>query len=64
MKSKICGISDSKILKYLIEHPYPPQYIGFIVNYPESKRFVEYNILNKILKVEKKNSKFVPGGPN
>jgi len=43
MKSKICGISDSKTLKYLTEHPNPPQYIGFIVNYPKSKRFVEKN---------------------
>ena len=42
MKSKICGISDSETLKYLTRHPNPPQYIGFIVNYPKSKRFVEY----------------------
>ena len=59
MKSKICGISDSEILKYLIEHPNPPQYIGFIVNYPISKRFVEYDKLKKLLKVDKNNSKYV-----
>jgi len=59
MKSKICGISDSKTLKYLTGHPNPPQYIGFIVNYPKSKRFVEYNKIKKILKVDKKNSKYV-----
>ena len=59
MKSKICGISDSKTLKYLAEHPNPPQYIGFIVNYPKSKRFVEYNHLKEILKVDKKKSKYV-----
>ena len=45
MKVKICGISDSKTLKYLITHPHPPEYIGFIVNYPKSKRFVEFNKL-------------------
>ena len=59
MKSKICGISDSKTLKYLTEHPNPPQYIGFIVNYPKSKRFVKYNQLKELLKIEKKNSRYV-----
>ena len=59
MKSKICGISNSKILKYLTEHPYPPQYIGFIVNYPKSKRFIKHNLLRKLLKIDKKNSKYV-----
>jgi phosphoribosylanthranilate isomerase len=59
MKSKICGISDSKTLKYLTEHPHPPQYIGFIVNYPKSKRFVERNQLEELLKIDKKTSKYV-----
>ena len=59
MKSKICGISDSKTLKYLTEHPNAPQYIGFIVNYPKSKRFVEYDQLKDILKIPKNNSKYV-----
>ena len=59
MKSKICGISDSDTLKYLTGHPYPPEYIGFIVNYPKSKRFVKYNHLKKILKVDKKKSEYV-----
>jgi phosphoribosylanthranilate isomerase len=56
---KICGISDSKTLEYLTTHSSPPQYIGFIVNFPKSKRFVEYNKLKKLLKVKKKNSKYV-----
>jgi phosphoribosylanthranilate isomerase len=59
MKSKICGISDSKTLKYLIDHPNPPQYIGFIVNYPKSKRFVEQSQLKELLKIDKKKSKYV-----
>jgi phosphoribosylanthranilate isomerase len=59
MKSKICGISDSETLKYLSEHPNPPQYIGFIVNYPKSKRFVKHNELKELLKIDKKNSKYV-----
>ena len=59
MKSKICGISDSKTLKYLTEHPNPPQFIGFIANYPKSKRFVDYNQLKELLKINKNNAKYV-----
>ena len=59
MKSKICGILDSETLKYLTGHSKPPQYIGFIVNYPKSKRFVEQNQLKELLKTDKKNSKYV-----
>ena len=57
MKSKICGISDSETLQYLTRHPNAPQYIGFIVNYPKSKRFVERNQLKELLKINKNNSK-------
>ena len=59
MKSKICGISDSKTLIHLTNHSYPPQYIGFIVNYPKSKRFVPHEKLKQILNVDKKKSKYV-----
>jgi len=59
MKLKICGISDFKTLEYLVTHPYPPEYIGFIVNYPKSKRFVEFNKLKNLLKIDKNNSKYV-----
>ena len=59
MKSKICGISDSKTLKHLTTHSNAPQYIGFIVNYPKSKRFVEPNKLKNILRIDKRNSKYV-----
>ena len=58
MKTKICGISDSNTLKYIINHPYPPDYIGFIVNYKKSKRFVELNNLKKLLKIKKKKKKY------
>jgi phosphoribosylanthranilate isomerase len=59
MKSKICGISDSQTLKYLTKHDNAPQYIGFIVNYPKSKRFVKHNNLKELLKIDKNNSKYV-----
>ena len=59
MKTKICGISDSKTLKYLTDHPYPPQYVGFIINYPKSKRFIEHDKLTKILKNNKTTLNYV-----
>ena len=59
LKSKICGISDEYTLKYLIEHKSPPQFIGFIVNYPKSKRYVKLEKLKTLVKVDKKNSLFV-----
>ena len=59
MKAKICGISDSNTLKYITNHPYPPDYIGFIVNYKKSKRFVKFNDLKKLLEIKRKKSKYV-----
>ena len=47
LKSKICGVSDPKTLKYIVSHKYPPQFIGFIVNYPKSKRYVDTNKLKE-----------------
>lgn len=59
LKSKICGVSDSKTLNYIINHNHPPQFIGFVVNYPKSKRYVNSEKLQTLLKFEKKNSQFV-----
>ena len=59
MKSKICGISTADILKYITSHLCPPEFIGFICNYKKSKRFIKLNELKELLKIEKKNSKYV-----
>ena len=56
---KICGISDSKTLEFLTLHPTPPKMIGFICNWPKSKRFVEHNKLKELLKIDKKKSEYV-----
>ena len=56
---KICGISDPKILKYILNHSYPPNFIGFITNYEKSKRFVEYEKLKDLINIDKKNVRFV-----
>jgi phosphoribosylanthranilate isomerase len=57
--SKICGISDLDTLNFIINHPYPPQFIGFICNYKKSSRYVEIEKLNLLLKLDKKKSNFV-----
>ncbi|MDC6482872.1 phosphoribosylanthranilate isomerase [Candidatus Pelagibacter sp.] len=57
--SKICGISDLNTLNFIINHPYPPQFIGFICNYKKSSRYVEIEKLNELVKVDKKKSNFV-----
>ena len=57
--SKICGISDLDTLNFIINHQYPPQFIGFICNYKKSTRYVEVEKLNKLLALDKKNSYFV-----
>ena len=56
---KICGISDPDILNFIINHPLPPKFIGFICNYPKSSRYIEPNDLKKLLNVKKNKSKFV-----
>jgi phosphoribosylanthranilate isomerase len=57
--SKICGISDLNTLNFIINHPYPPQLIGFICNYIKSSRYVEVEKLNELLTLDKKKSNFV-----
>ena len=57
--SKICGVSDLDTLNFIINHPYPPQFIGFICNYKKSSRYVEIEELNELLKLDKQKSSFV-----
>ena len=57
MKAKICGISDLKTLRHITNHTNPPSFIGFIVNYPKSKRYVRLKDLGNLLKINKKKNK-------
>ena len=56
---KICGISDSETLNYILNHPHPPKFIGFITNYEKSKRYVKYENLKNLVNVNKKQTNFV-----
>ena len=57
--SKICGVSDLDTLNYIISHPYPPQFVGFICNYKKSSRYVEVKKLDALLTVNKNKCNFV-----
>ena len=59
MDSKICGIKDYKTLNYIINHNHPPKFIGFITNYPKSKRYIEHESLKKLINLDKKKINFV-----
>jgi len=59
IRSKICGVSDLATLKYIINHNYTPQFIGFICNYKKSKRYVNFDKLVRLINVDKKNISFV-----
>ena len=59
LKSKICGVSDSKVLNFIVNHDHPPQFIGFIVNFPKSKRYIDIKNLKELIKIDKKKSLYV-----
>ena len=59
MESKICGVIDLKILNYIINHRYPPKFIGFIANYTKSKRYLKFEELKKLVKTRKNNINYV-----
>ena len=56
---KICGVSDPETLNYILDHNFKPTMIGFITNYENSKRFVEFEKLKDLINVDKKQVNFV-----
>ena len=56
---KICGVSDLETLNYIINHQFPPRFIGFITNYKKSRRYVEYENLKNLININKKQTNFV-----
>ena len=60
MDAKICGVKNIKILKYIVSHSNPPRYVGFICNYPKSKRNLNFDELKNLVNIKKsKKIKFV-----
>ena len=56
---KICGVSDLDTLSFIVNHPYPPKFIGFICNYQKSPRYVEFKKLEQLLSTNKNKSQYV-----
>ena len=56
MKAKICGVKDEKTLRFILDHKYPPDFIGFISNFPKSKRFIEIDKLKYLTNINRKNA--------
>ena len=58
---KICGVSDSITLNYILNHNSKPALtmIGFITNYEKSNRFVKYEKLKDLINVDKKRVEFI-----
>ena len=55
---KICGVSDSKTLNFILNHPNPPNFIGFITNYKKSRRFVKFKKLKELINIDKRQVNF------
>ena len=53
MQAKICGIKNVSTLRYILNHNYPPNFIGFIFNYPKSKRNLNLWELTKLLNLRR-----------
>ena len=56
---KICGVSDLETLNYIVNHKFPPRFVGFITNYKKSRRYVKYEKLKKLVNIKKKETNFV-----
>ena len=55
---KICGVTDPRTLDFILNHPHPPKFVGFITNYEKSKRFIEYEKLKKLINVKRNQVNF------
>ncbi len=57
MKIKICGLTAADQVKTCIDHG--SNYCGFILNYPKSHRFINFEKAKKLTDIEKKNTQYV-----
>jgi len=57
MKVKIFGLSTAEQVQ--TSKKYGADFCGFILNYPKSHRFIEFEKAKELIKIEKKNTKYV-----
>ena len=54
MKVKICGLSTAEQVQTSIK--YGADFCGFILNYPKSHRFIEFEKAKELTNIEKKKN--------
>ena len=54
MKLKICGLSNTIEIKTCINNNV--NFCGFILNFPKSHRYIDYNKAEKLLDIDKKKN--------
>jgi len=57
MKVKICGLTKSEHVETCIN--YGADFCGFILNYPKSHRFIQYETADRLTKIKKENTLYV-----
>jgi len=57
MKAKICGLSTAEQVQTCVN--YNADYCGFILNYPKSHRFIEFDKAKELTNINKKKTKYV-----
>ena len=57
MKVKICGLTTTEQVAYCVEQG--ANFCGFILNYPKSHRYINYQTAETLTSINKKNSSFV-----
>ena len=57
MQAKVCGLKTAEEVKICIEHG--AHFCGFILNYKKSHRFVDYQTVDQLTKINKKNTSYV-----
>ena len=57
MKVKICGLSTADQVQACID--YNADFCGFILNYPKSHRFIQFEKAKELSSIKKKNTKYV-----
>ena len=57
MEVKICGLTEAEHVKTCVQ--FKVNYCGFILNYPKSHRFIQFEKAKELTNIEKKNTKYV-----
>ena len=57
MQTKVCGLSTSNQVETCIK--YGVNFCGFILNYKKSHRFINYQTVDQLTKIDKKNTSYV-----